>query len=279
VNYYGDYCNKTCGCQNGNCLMKNEDMVLSCYCDSGYLTSLNSALNCSACPPFMTCHYGNAIIIDSSVTLNNSVNGDIYISNSVINVTTVVLKDVTVLLSDVNILKDNTLSVEGNINSQYSLLEVSSGSTVQISGNVDISNTIWKLSSNSKINITGCLSLENATINIYDQGNIENSQAILTFSANCSDQFDPSNVNVYSSQTDPCTETSVVTHQNNFVLTVSLEKTKKTDFCLRLPLWIIIIITSAAILVLTIIIVLIITCSKAISKEVFPFRYSDPELI
>jgi hypothetical protein len=206
------------------------------------------------------------------------VNGGLYISNSLINLTTISIKDINIQTSDFNVLSNHNLSVDGNLKTGYSYIETNSGSFVQITGNVIVTNAIWTISSSSNINITGCLTMDNVTINVYDDGS--GNRDLITYNVSCSSNIDISAINVYSDSTDDCTETTVTTHQNNFVMTISLEKTKKSNFCLKLPLWIIILISLASVIVLSVLIVIILSCSS-LSKEVFPFRFSgsQPEVL
>jgi hypothetical protein len=227
----------------------------------------------------LNCYSGNhAIISDSTVLLNNSINGQLIISNSLINITSVDLKDINIQSSDINVLANHNLSVVGNVNTGYSFIELNAGSSVKITGNVVVSNAVWAISSSSNVNITGCLTLDNVTINVHDDGSSDN-PVLLTYNASCSSDFDLSNVNVISDKNDPCTDTTVTAEQNNFVMTISLERTK-SEYCLALPLWLIITISLACVIVLAVLIVIIVTCTS-LSEEVFPFRFSDsqPEVL
>jgi len=253
----------------------------TCSCNPGFLPDKDDPRNCLSCPSYLNCYSGNhAIISDSTVLLNNSINGQLIISNSLINITSVDLKDINIQESDINVLSNHNLSVVGNINTGYSFIELNAGSSVKITGNVVVSNAVWTISSSSNVNITGCLTLDNVTINVHDDGSSDN-PVLLTYNASngCSSDFDLSKVNIISDKNDPCTDTTVTAHQNNFVMTISLERTK-TEYCLALPLWLIITISLACVIVLAVLIVIIVTCTS-LSEEVFPFRFSgsQPEVL
>jgi len=273
--YFGPTCDIYCTCNNGVCQYAESTNNISCKCDPGFLLDKNNTFNCLPCPTSVACTYGQAWIEDSNINLNSSLNGDLYIVNSVIDITTINLNNVITDSTGLTILPGETLLVSGDFNSQFSYLLLNSNSTVYIKGNVGITNTTWSISSSSSINISGCINLQNGSITIKDEGNNDD-KPILSFNATCS-HFDLNAISIISDN-NSCTTSTVVTETKNSVFMINIKTTTNPD-CSGMPLWIIVLISGISAVVLGVIVLIAATSIKALKKEVFPFRQEVTEVL
>jgi len=191
--------------------------------------------SCNRCPSDLDCSNGVAEISDQNIVVNISINGDLFISSSQVNVTSLSIIDLTLIESYLYLKNGSVLTITQNLISQQSIIELKPNSTTVILGNSQLFNSDIKISPSSQLSFLECVDFINSKLLINEEVDQKHSVEII-LGSQCPD-ISLDNIQFIPNE-DNCADTTLSTdrqYETRFIIYIDKECTGTNPF----PDWLI----------------------------------------